>query len=221
MGNSLSMARSKEARDSRRANDKLLDAGGSSIPSHSSIRRNKRKKAASAVRRAKGCKIKDSKKKGKASARAENSDGGSSRRGRHKQDDKDRQSDRGTEGKNTTIRRSASELGIKWIGDFCPNGQPHFLISNYNLNGGSLFKCKHCLQHIWLPIEGATTLTVMINSSGPQAGYCKFLDKHKEAKIIMAKMQDLWRMKQSLSNDKEFAKLVTSVMEDKEYDKAS
>lgn len=215
------MARSEGVNRTSPANAELLDAGRFSIPSRSSIRRNKRKKATSTIRGAKGGKIKDSKKKGKIGAGAKDFNGGSSRRGRHKQDDKDRQPDRGVKGEDCTVRRSASELGIEWIGDFCPDGKPHFLIGTYSLDGGSILKCKNCLKHLWLPntITEAAILDRLIDNLGTTQGYCKYLDKHKEVKVMIAKLQDLWYAKKNVSNNKEFKKLVISVMEDKEYDR--
>jgi len=59
----------------------------------------------------------------------------------------------------------------------------------------------------------------MIDYLGTTAGYCKFLDKHREAKVLVAKLQDLWYARQRISVNEQFLKLVISVMEDKEYDR--
>ena len=76
-------------------------------------------------------------------------------------------------------------------------------------------------KHIWLPtvITDATILDGMIDYLGPQAGYCKFLDKHQEAKVMVAKLQDLWYAKQRITDNDKFMSLVITVMENKEYDR--
>ena len=155
------------------------------------------------------------------SATAEDSDGGSSKRKRHRRHDKDRQQDRGAQGADTTPRRSASQLGIKWIGDICPDGRPHYLVDKHTFAGGSLFKCINCLQHVWLPtyIKDATELEMLIKMYGAHTGYCKLLDKNRDAKVVVAKMQHLWDARQTMTNKEEFKRLVISVMKEKEYDR--
>lgn len=199
----------------------LLANSRTGVSSSSPKRRNKRKEAATTVKKAKRGKAKDIKTKGKIGAIIEDSDGSTSRRKRYKQDDKDRKPDRGAEGEDKTPRRSASELAIEWIGDFCPDGRPHFLIGTHAMDGGSLLKCKNCKKHIWLPtvINDAAKLDRLIDHLGAAAGYCKFLDSHREAKITVAKLQDLWYARQRISDNEYFRKLVISVMENKEYDR--
>ena len=123
--------------------------------------------------------------------------------------------------KSKQLVRSATELGIEWITAFCPNGQPHYLIANHTFDGGSLFKCYNCHKHIWLPtlIRDATELEALIKYIGTQRGYCKFLDKHQAAKVMVAKLQDLWYARRQMTNKDEFRELVISVMNEKEYDK--
>lgn len=224
MGNTLPLARSEDSRlpnRHARAHRELLDEGRSGVSSHTSLRRNKRKKATPTSKRTKGSSAKDTPTKSPVSAKVKDLDGGTSKRKGHRHSNKNRQPDRGAEGEDRTLRRSASELGIEWIGDFCPDGQPHRLIGKHNFDGGSLLKCAYCQKHIWLPtlINDASTLDSMIDYLGPQAGYCKFLDKHQEAKVMVAKLQDLWYAKQGITDSDKFMSLVISVMEDKEYDR--
>ena len=242
MGKALSLAWAEKGRKPRRkvqSDSGLLLAGsGPRLPEGPSSRRNKRKETAITSKKSKSRTAEDSPPEGKISAEAEDLDGGSPRRKGHKRSNKDRQPDRGAEGADRTPRRSASELGlmdekpeqlvrsasdlgIEWIGSHCPDGQPHHLIGIHNLDGGCLFKCTGCKKHQWLPtiMTEAANLDRMIDHFGAEAGYHKFLDKHREAKMMVAKLQNLWYARQRMGDDGEFMKLVVAVMEDKEYDK--
>jgi len=219
MGKESKMARTKRARQ-----DMLLADSRARLPVYSPTGRNKRKEAASTVKKAKGRKAKDSAAESQIGAKVEGIDGnttGGARRSRYSQDDKDRQSDRGVEGEDKVGRRSASELGIEWIGSFCPDGQPHFLIGTHIFNAGSILKCRGCLKQVWLPIAitEAATLGELIGRFGTTGGYCRYLDKFPEVRMLMAKLQDLWYARQKISDDKQFMRLVTSTMEDKGYDR--
>jgi len=215
MDKTLPMARSEEHRPV------LLDAGGTSISSLTSSTRDKRKKMSTAKQKEKGRKAKAPTPKGKARAKAKDIDGSTTKRRRPSLHDKDRKPDRRVEGADKAPRRCASELGIEWIGSYCPDGQPHYLIGRNNFNGGAILICARCKKSIWLPIliNEAAILDSMIDRLGASQGYCKYLDKNREAKMLVAKLQDLWRAKQRMEDNKDFVKLIISVMEDKEYDK--
>ena len=215
MGNTLSMARSE-----RRRKDMLLASGKSRVSALPPSGRNKRKKAVTSHKSTKGRTSEDFEKEGKISTTAKNSDGGSTKSKGHRRHDKDRQQDRRTEGADSTPRRSASELGVKWIGSRCPDGQPHYLIDKHTFAGGSLFKCTNCLKHVWLPtyLKDATEMEMLFKRFGAQAGYCKYLDKNRDAKVVVAKMQDLWNVRQTMTNKEEFKQLVITVMKEKDYD---
>ena len=199
----------------------LLASGRDRVSVQPPSRRNKRKNSAPNNKGTKGGALEDSTTESKVSAETKNLDGGSVRRRGYKRSNKDRKPNRGAKGTDRTIWRSASELDIEWIGDYCPDSSPHILIGKHNFNGGSLFKCQHCKKHVWLPtyIRDAAELDSMIGFFGARAGYRRFLDKHPESKIVVAKLQDLWYARQRIEDKEEFAKLVISVMEDKEYGK--
>lgn len=219
MGKELQMARSKRGRPSV-----LLVGSRPRLPVYSSARRNKGKKAASTIKEGKRGKVKDSSAASKIGTEVEGPYGdsleGAEFRG-YEQDDKDRKSNRGIEGERQVSRRSASELGIEWIGSYCPDKQPHFLISYSVENIGSLFKCRNCLKQIWLPssIGQSVILETLIGRFGPEKGYRLYLDENPEARMLVAKLQDLWYARRKITNDEQFAKLVISVMDNKEYDR--
>lgn len=124
-------------------------------------------------------------------------------------------------GKQGIQVKSANALGIEWIGDYCQDGSPHFIVNIFNYSKGTVFKCINCLRHVWLPIwiQDAAILDSLIDKYGAQAGYLIFLDKNREAKVMMAKLQDLEKARHSATDDREFMKLVVSVMEAKDYDR--
>lgn len=144
MGNTLPLARSKTAGNRRRTKDMLLASGRTRVSRSSSLRRNKRKKTAATTKRTKTRSAKDTPPESSISAEVKDLDGSTSKRKGHRHSNKNRQPDRGAEGEDRTLRRSASELGIEWIGDYCPDGQPHFLIGIHTFDGGNLLKCRHC-----------------------------------------------------------------------------
>ncbi len=227
MGKEFSMACSE---DNTNRNQELLDGIRTGVYKDTSSGRNKRKEEITTIRKGKGRKIKDTKTKSKISTKAEDTNGGSARLTRHRYGGKDRKSDRGVKGKDKAIRRNttklavknAKELGIEWIGSYCPDGKPHVLIGTHDLYGGSLFKCNNCKKHVWLPIyiKDAAKLDSLIDYFGATAGYCKYLDSNRDAKMLVAKLQDLWNMRsESKMSNIEFARIVVRVMEDKEYDR--
>lgn len=221
MDNTLPMARSKRKRGRPSV---LLVGSRPRLSQGPPSSRNKRKKTASTNKKAKGRAVEDITTESSPGAEVEapHADAaGRPKSKRHRRHDKGRKPDRGVEGNDRTPRRSASELGIEWITALCPDGQPHYLIANHTFDGGSLFKCSRCLKHIWLPtmLGGATELEQLIKHLGTQRAYCKFLDKHREAKVMVAKLQDLWYARQEIGDDGKFADLVIKIMEDKEYDR--
>ena len=227
MDKTLPLARSEgDIRKSSGASsqDKLLARRGTSIPEGASDNRNKRKETATTIKKAKGRKAKDTSPASEVSAEAKVPNGdsyGGAESGGHRLHDKDRKSDRGAERADKAPRRSSAELGVTWIGDYCPDGQPHFLIGRHNFDGGVILNCLNCGKNLWLPIHvgEAAKLDTLIDHYGATRGYQMYLDKHREAKCMVAKMQDLQRAKERMENNEEFVKLVISIMEDKEYDR--
>lgn len=217
------MARTEDSKP-RRASNMLLARSRSRVSTNSPKRRDKRKKAASANKSTKNRKVKDIKTKGKVSPKTKDTNGSSpSKSGAkgYKRYNKDRKPDRTVEREDNTTRRTASELGIEWIGDYCPDNKPHNLICIYELHGGSLFRCSNCRKYIWLPtfIKDAAKLDSLIDSYGTTTGYCKYLDTNRSAKMLVAKLQDLWYARAKIKDDRKFTKLVVRTMEDSEYDR--
>lgn len=216
MGKELSMARSEDTEQSM-----LLASSGPGVSLLTSSGGDKRKKASSTINKEKGRKAKATSAKSKARAKVEDSDGSASRRKGPRQHDKNRKSNRGAEGTDTTPRRCASELGVEWIGSYCPDGQPHFLIGSRASDGWSMFRCRECGKHLLLPadLRNAVELEHIMKRYGATAGYCKYLDRYRNAKVLIAKMQDLWRAKQQIDDNVQLIGLIVKVMEDKEYDR--
>lgn len=201
----------------------LLAKVGDGVSGRTSSARNKRSEADAVDRRTKKSKAKNSSAKSKVSTRAKdlNADtDGRTKRGRRKQNNKDRKPDNGLEGQDRTPRRSAKELGIRWIGSECPDGSPHFLVARHNFSGGSIFICSNCQKSVWLPttIQDAAELEQLIKQYGTNTGYLKLLDKFRDAKIMVAKLQYLWEQRQVISDNAKMAKLVVEIMNRKEYD---
>jgi len=228
MGKEFQMARSKGNRKPNRRvqsdNGLLLAGSGPRLPGNTPTSRNKRKKAATTNKKTKGRAVKDTPSASTVGAEAERSDArqrSTAGREGHEGSDKDRQPNRGAKGADRVPRRSAKELGIEWIGSYCQDSSPHYLIGIHKLDGGSLFKCKYCKRHIWLPylIEDASKFGASIDYLGAEDAYHKLLDQHPEARMLVAKLQDLWYARQRITDMDEFMMLVISVMEDKEYDR--
>ena len=237
MGKKLQMARTEEnisrlhenhrgSRPSRPNRGGVLLAGGRiRLPVYSPTGRNKRKKAAPAAKETKGREVEDSPSASKIGAEVKGTYGDSTsrtKRGRYSQNNKDRQSDRGVEGADKPARRSSEQLGIQWIGSYCPDKQPHFLISRHVYSIGNIFICRNCKKSIWLPfiVNEAAKLDGLIGYLGPTKGYHKILDKFPDVRMMVAKMQDLWYARQKITDDEQFERLVIATMEDKEYDRA-
>jgi len=54
---------------------------------------------------------------------------------------------------------------------------------------------------------------------GRTEGYCRYLDRHREAKVLVAKMQDLRVLETKVDDKRKFAKIVDEILSDKEYDR--
>ena len=155
-------------------NRMLLAGSRARLPVYSPTGRNKRKKAAPVAKETKGREIEDSPSASKIGAEVKGTYGDSTsrtKRGRYSQDDKDRQPDRRVEGADKPARRSSEQLGIQWIGSYCPDKQPHFLISRHVYNIGNIFICRNCKKSIWLPfiigeaakLDGASSVRVFFS----------------------------------------------------------
>ena len=166
--------------------------------------------------------------KSKTGSKAKRIDACSSRPVRHKRDNKDRKSDRGVKGEYTPIRRSSAQLGIVYPSGICYQDKnsvpcyPHYWKEVETIYGGCLFRCDICHKHKWLPITllDAYELGDLLKKKGND-GYCEYLDKkrNRPAKILMAKLQELERLRESTDDTYILAKAALHILKQKEYDK--
>ena len=199
----------------------LLATGREGIRNLTPTNRDQREEKIRTNKRTKGSKAQNPTTAGEVGAEAKDTNGGAANRIRPGRGNKDRGKDRRAEGTDKSARRSARELGIEWIGGLCPNGEPHYLIDSFRLDGGSIFRCKRCSKHTWLPAgtEDARKFSLLISKYGVRKGYCEMLDEHRPAKVMVAKLQELWKAKRYMVDKEQFLNLVLAVMSDKEYDK--
>ncbi len=199
----------------------LLARIGSGESGSESARRNQRAQDATTVRTSQSRAVKDIEAKSKSSRRTERFNARRVRPERYGQGNKNRKQDRRDEGEDSKPRWSAQELGIVWIGSYCPDGSPHYLIEYSKTSFGSLFKCVYCHKVKWLPTQmsDAFKLDAMMRKYGQQEGYCHFLNFHRDAKVMVAKFQELERIKNVVDNEIEFARIADKVLNEKEYDR--
>jgi len=114
-------------------------------------------------------------------------------------------------------------LGIVHPGSYCDESEivPHYWIEKEKVAEGSLFQCMFCHDYVWLPLGWTSVerLTASIKQYGKDEGYCRYLNRHRAAKMLMAKLQDLGRLEKEVDDKKEFAKLVDKILSDKDYDR--
>lgn len=112
-------------------------------------------------------------------------------------------------------------MGIEFPGSYCPTGEPHHYADIDYVDGGVVHQCLRCEKYLWLPAnyDRAMVLGTLMDKLGKNAGYCKYIDRYRDAKIMIAKMQDLQKARKRIKDDKDFTKLVVSVMGEKDYDK--
>jgi len=171
----------------------------------------------------KGRKAKSTKTKSQSSSKAKRANASSSKKERRRRDNKNRKSNRGDEGEDKPVGRSSQELGIVYPGAYCDESEtfPHHWVEKERVAKGSLFQCKFCHIHLWLP-QGLTDvemLATLINKHGKDEGYCRFLNRRRAAKILVAKMQDLERLENKITDKVEFARIADKILSDKDYDR--
>ena len=217
MGKELPLARKEEE-----GQPVLLASTSSGKPITTSSHRDKRTQEPAPSKSNKRRKVKDTKTKGKSSRKAERADA-RPRRQRRGRDNKDREQDRGDEGEDKSTRRSAQELGVTFAGSYCDELEtvPHYWLEVDTVDGGSLFQCKFCHRHLWLPMFhlDADRLGKLMRRYGDSEGYCRYLNRHRPAKLLMAKLQDLRRLEMEVADKREFARLADKILSEKEYDK--
>ena len=114
-------------------------------------------------------------------------------------------------------------MGITYPGSHCDEMEatPHHWDEIDKVDGGSLFQCWFCHGYLWLPLHvaGAHDLGELMRRYGQNEGYCRYLNKHGAAKVMVAKMQDLGRLESEGKDVREFAKEVDRILRDKKYDR--
>lgn len=198
-------------------------SAGDAIPADDN--RNKGEETATTAKGCEGEEAKDTKTESEDSSEAQRTNVRPTRPKRRGRDNKNRKQGGGDEGEDKYPRRSAQELGVVFPGSFCDEIKtvPHHWIEYEKIYGGTLLKCSKCFSYIWLPTGWAEAnyLSTLMKVHGKNEGYCRFLNRRRPAKILMAKMQDLTRLAKDYEykNDREFAKIVDKILSDKDYDK--
>jgi len=218
MGKELSLARIKEA---GRSVLLAIPSSGELITTSSS--RNQRTQESSSSKVSKGGTTEDIETESQSSSEVERANASSSKQARRRRSNKDRKQGRGDERAHRRVRRSAQELGIVHPGHFCNEAETigHYWTEVDRISGGSLFQCKLCLDYIWLPLFYNDTIYLgkMMEHFGRTEGYCRYLNRHRPAKLLIAKLQDLRRLEAEITDKREFAKLVDKILSDMEYDR--
>jgi len=156
----------------------------------------------------------------KSSAKAKSRD--EHRANRLEQNNSFRRANRKAKAGDRTSRRSATELGIKWIDARCEDSsvsKAHHWVGEVKVNEGSLFECKFCHRVIWLPSDfgGCADLSRNIAIYGHDLGYQKTLDLRPAAKRIMAKIQDIYYLRKAVQDNDIFHLALASIIMDREY----
>jgi len=114
-------------------------------------------------------------------------------------------------------------LGIVFPGAYCDEIEtvPHYWIGVDIVEGGSLFQCRFCRRYLWLPMFHLETekLSRLIRRLGSDKGYCHYLNRHRPAKLLVAKLQDLRRLETEVADKREFARLADKILSDRDYDR--
>ena len=114
-------------------------------------------------------------------------------------------------------------MGVTFPGSYCDDANitPHYWIEVDRIKFGSLFQCRFCRRHLWLPTFhlDAEQLSVYMRKFGKEEGYYRYLNRHRAAKLLMAKLQDLRRLEMEITDKREFARLADKVLSNSEYDR--
>lgn len=223
MGDELSLARQKEE-----GYAKLLARISGRVPRPKSSNRDKREKAATTSRRDEAGAVKDTTPESEDSSKIKGTDARRANKPKgYRRNNKDRKQNRIYEGEDTIPRRSAQELGVIFPGSYCDDTStklsPHYWVKTDTINSGGIFQCKKCNNHLWLPIEveGATALGYLMDRFGRYEGYYRYLNhaSRRPAKIMVAKLQEIYRLSKNITNIIEFAKMVDKILNEKDYDR--
>ncbi len=218
MGKELSLARSEETRQSV-----LLASSGDRACGEESSSRDQRTQKPRTTKGYKGGKAKGIKTKGKVGSKAKRINVSTAKSKGRGRDNKNRQQNRRNEGEDSRLRRNAQQLGIAYPSSQCSIDTAHYWKVEENISGGALFRCVNCGKHIWLPlfhIDGEE-LGRQLDAYGLNEGYCRFLNRPtlRAAKIMLAKLQELERLSENVTDKVKFAKSVAEILGRKDYDR--
>jgi len=108
-------------------------------------------------------------------------------------------------------------------GSYCDELEtvPHYWLEVDKTAGGSLFQCRFCYEYLWLPLDisSIVRLSNLMKKYGRDRGYCHYLNGHRPAKLLIAKLQDLRRLENEIEDKREFARIADKILSDKEYDR--
>ncbi len=218
MGKELPLARSEET-----GQPVLLAITGSGELIVSSYNGDKRAQEPAPSKVSDGGEVEDTEAESKSSRKTKRTNAGSSKSARRGRDNQDRESDRGNERADKPARRSAKELGITFPGSYCDvvEAVPHYWTEVDIVNSGSLLQCRFCHKHLWLPMHfpDSGQLGGLIKLYGKDKGYCLYLDRHRAAKMLIAKLQDLRRLEEEVTDKRKFARMADRILSDREYDR--
>jgi len=167
----------------------------------------------------KKARVSKAKSKGNADAKARGR--GSARKAKNRRDNSPGQHNGEVEVGDKTVRRSAKELGITWPSAECsssPSSAHYFIARGDAINGGVIFRCEYCGEIKWLPTIWADSerLGYMMRYNGVEEGYLRMLNRRPTAKVMVAKLQTLHRLKGKIPHD-EYLVVVVAVMNDKHF----
>ncbi len=218
MGKEFQMAREEEEEQSV-----LLAITSSGEPISASSIRDQGEEEHDAAWQDEDGEIEDTTPESQGSVKAPGANPSSTKPKRRRRDNQDRKQDRRNERKHKSVRRCAKELGIVYPGSYCDEAAtiPHHWMEMEKIHGGSLYKCKKCFNYLWLPLYHMDSwrLGGLVRKYGKDKGYCMYLDEHRPAKLLMAKMVNLRELESTVDNPREFAKIADEILSDREYDK--
>ncbi len=218
MGEELSLAREEEERQSM-----LLVSTGARKFIYAPSIRNKRTQEAIPSKVSNGGEVEDTETKSQSSRQTKRANASAPKKAGRGRDNKNRKQNRRDEGKDSRRRRSAQELGITHPGSYCDELEtvPHHWVETEKMDSGSLYRCKFCHKSLWLPSfsTGAIEMGRLLTQYGKSEGYCRFLNRYRAAKLLVAKMQEIHKLSDTFRDGVVFARQVNKILSDREYDK--
>jgi len=115
-------------------------------------------------------------------------------------------------------RRSAEELGISYPDSECnenPYSKAHYWVDELKTTGGSVFVCKYCFFFKWLPSnhDDAQNMGSKMKMKGNTVGYQFMLDNYPKAKMLIAKLQDISKLRGQMTLNR-YAIVLRAVMKE-------